>query len=612
MRAPGENFVVETIVDLLLHRSQQMPEQLAFEFLETGEATTARLTYRELDARARTIAIALQARELEGERVLLFYQPGLDYITAFFGCLYAGAVAVPAYPPRGTQKLSRLQGVMANAAARLVLTTQAILDKFEGRLEFESPSLDLEWLSTDTLETATSAWCLPGIDADSLAFLQYTSGSTGTPKGVMVSHCNLLHNLQLIYDCFGHSDRSRGVIWLPPYHDMGLIGGILQPVYGGFPVTLMPPVYFLQKPLRWLKAISNYCGTTSGGPNFAYRLCVEKAQAAQPQDLHGLDLSSWEVAFNGAEPVRAETLRQFAETFAPYGFNPKAFYPCYGMAESTLIVTGGKKCEPAVVREWDRVGLERGEALTASAVLDHASALVGCGCQQSGHQLLIVDPQTKQVCDERMIGEIWVASPSVAQGYWNRPKATEECFQAYLADGQTGPFLRTGDLGFLDQGELFVTGRLKDVLIVRGQNHYPHDIEATVEQSHPALKAGAGAAVAVEVNGEERLVVIQEVERTHLRHLDGIEVMNTIRHAVTQQHQLSAYAIVLVKTGSIPKTSSGKVQRYACRAAFLSNSLAVIDDWVEAHGKRAKLQSLQSDVNSMLETLTAQTKSMSP
>lgn len=612
MRAPGENLFVETIVDLLLHRSQQMPEQLAFEFLETGEATTARLTYRELDARARTIAIALQARELEGERVLLFYQPGLDYITAFFGCLYAGAVAVPAYPPRGTQKLARLQGVMANAAARLVLTTQAILGKFEGRLEFGSPSLRLEWLSTDTLETTTSAWCLPEIDADSLAFLQYTSGSTGTPKGVMVSHYNLLHNLQLIYDCFGHSDLSQGVIWLPPYHDMGLIGGILQPVYGGFPVALMPPVYFLQKPLRWLKAISHYRGTTSGGPNFAYRLCVEKAQAAHPQDLHDLDLSTWEVAFNGAEPVRAETLRQFAETFAPYGFNPKAFYPCYGMAESTLIVTGGKKCAPAVVREWDRVALERGEALTTSTVLEHSSALVGCGRQRPGHQLLIVDPQTKQVCDDRLIGEIWVASQSVAQGYWNRPKATEECFQAYLADGETGPFLRTGDLGFLDQGELFVTGRLKDVLIVRGQNHYPHDIEATVEQTHPALKAGAGAAVAIEVNGEERLVVIQEVERTHLRHLDGIGVMNAIRHAVTQQHQLSAYAIVLVKTGSIPKTSSGKVQRYACRAAFLSDSLAVVDDWVETHGKRAKLKSLQSDVNSMLETLTEQTKSMFP
>ncbi len=606
----GSVSACETLVDLLRQRSQCDGDKLGYEFWQTGETVTDTLTYQELDSRARKIAVSLQSRSLAGERVLLFYLPGLDYIAAFFGCLYAGVIAVPAYPPRGVQKLNRLQSIIVNCSAKLVLTTEAIRAKFDGRLEGSNMLSHIEWLTTDWELPSASDWQYPDIRVDTTAFLQYTSGSTGNPKGVMVSHRNLLHNLELIHRCFGHSRESKGVIWLPPYHDMGLIGGILQPIYGAFPVALMPPVYFLQKPLRWLKAISSYRGTTSGGPNFAYQMCVEKAKQ---QDLEGLDLSSWEIAFNGAEPIRAETLQQFIKTFTPYGFDPAAFYPCYGMAESTLIITGGQKDASAVIRHWNKGSLGNGSAvpINEADTISQVTSLVSSGHSQLNHQVIIVDPDTFCRCSSRTVGEIWVTGTSVAQGYWNGPKKTAQAFGAYLSDGTSGPFLRTGDLGFLDEdGELFVVGRLKDVLIIRGQNHYPHDIEKTVGQSHEALRADHGAAISVEVKEVERLVLIHEVKRTHLKSLDISDVAKAVRLSVTQQHQISPYAIVLIKTGSLPKTSSGKVKRYACREDFLANRLVIVDDWAEAPTVRAKFKALQSDVDSILKTVPEGTLSL--
>ena len=595
----------ETLVDLLHYRCQQSPERIAYDFWDT-EQSTGCLTYKELDTQARNIASALQSQGLAGQRVLLFYQPGLDYIAAFWGCLYAGAVAVPIYA-HAPQKLPRLQGIICNAKVSLVLTNQSILETFDGRLVPGSLLSRLAWLPTDTLKGNPCTWCAPDIYADTLALLQYTSGSTGMPKGSMVTHGNLLHNLEAIYQCFGHSDRSQGVIWLPPYHDMGLIGGILQPVYGGFPVALMSPHAFQQNPLQWLKMIAKYRATTSGAPDFAYRLCVEKAKN---HDLQGLDLSSWEVAFNGAEPICEKTLQDFAKSFAPYGFDATAFYPCYGMAEATLFVSGGDKRSPAIIKDWDRSALERGKALPARSILDHPRRLVSCGQIQSEQQMLVVDPDTRQICEDRVIGEIWLAGPSIVKGYWNRPKATQQLFHAYLADNGAGPFFRTGDLGFLDNHELFITGRLKDMLIMQGRNHSPYDIEFTVKQSHPAIYDSCGAAMVVDVKGEERLIVIQEVEYCHLRHLNSIEVINAIRSAIIDNHQLAPYAIVVVKTGSIPKTSSGKVKRYACRAAFLSCNLVVVDDWFESPRYRTKFQALKTDVDFILESLTVQPESI--
>jgi acyl-CoA synthetase (AMP-forming)/AMP-acid ligase II len=587
-----------TLVELLRYRAFQQPDQLAYTFLLDGETETVRLSYRELDQQARAIAAKLQSLAGTGSRALLLYPPGLEFIAAFFGCLYAGVVAVPAYPPRRNQNISRLQAIVSDAQAAVALTTTSELTNIERRFAQDRELAALRWLVTDKIASnLASDWQEPTVSRDTLAFLQYTSGSTGTPKGVMVSHGNLLHNSALIHKCFEHTPNSQGVIWLPLYHDMGLIGGVLQPLYGGFPVALMSPIDFLQKPFRWLQAISRYKSTTSGGPNFAYDLCVRKITSEQRSCL---DLSSWEVAFTGAEPVRAQTLEQFAATFEPCGFRAEAFLPCYGMAETTLIVSGGLKTALPVVRQIHGAALEGNQVVASASQQEGTRTIVGCGQSLLEQKIVIVDPESLTPCSADKVGEIWVSGPSVAHGYWNRPEETKQTFYGYLADTGEGRFLRTGDLGFLQNGELFITGRIKDVIIIRGQNHYPQDIELTVEESHPALRPGCGAAFTVEVKGSERLVIVQEVERSYLGKLDVNEVVGNIRASVAAEHALQVYATVLVKTGSIPKTSSGKIQRHACRAGFLAGSLNVVEDWSEnPHGK-AKFLHLQSDVESML------------
>ncbi len=592
---------LENIVDLLLYRAINQPEQRAFTFLKDGETEADWLTYQELDRQARAIASALQSCHRQGERALLLYPSGLEFIAAFFGCLYAGIVAVPAYPPKNNNKMSRLKAIIADAEATVVLTTTSALENTKHRLVENSENFGLHWLATDSISPElASHWEKPNLSGDSLAFLQYTSGSTAMPKGVMVTHGNLVYNSNLIHKCFEHTSNTQGVIWLPLYHDMGLIGGVLQPLYGGFPVTLMPPAFFLQKPWRWLQAISRYRATTSGGPNFAYDLCIQKIK---PEQLANLDLSSWEVAFTGAEPIRAQTLEQFATTFAPCGFRREAFYPCYGMAETTLIVSGGLKSSPPVIRRVQGPALEQNRVVAAASEGKGVRAIVGCGRSPDGQKVVIVDPESLTQRREGQVGEILVSGPSVAQGYWRKQQQTEETFHAYLSDTGEGPFLRTGDLGFLLDGELFVTGRLKDVIIIRGQNYYPQDIELTVQKSHPALRPNCGAAFTVEFKGSERLVIVQEVERSYLRKLDVNEVVGNIRQAVTAEHSLQVYATVLVKTGSIPKTSSGKTRRHACRAEFLTCSLNVVGDWSQNPLGKAKFRHLQADVESLLQKL---------
>jgi acyl-CoA synthetase (AMP-forming)/AMP-acid ligase II len=588
------------LVEMLSYRARNQPEQKAYTFLKGGEAKGVELNYQQLHLQAQTIAGYLQSIEAAGERCLLLYQPGLEFIAAFFGCLYANVIAVPAYPPRRNQNLSRLQAIVTDAGAKIVLTTTSLLDNLKERSRKDLNLAELHWVATDGLSSnLATAWQAPTLTRDTLAFLQYTSGSTDNPKGVMVTHGNLFHNSAIIHQSFGHSVNSRGVIWLPPYHDMGLIGGVLQPLYGGFPVTLMSPVDFLQQPIRWLQAISRYQATTSGGPNFAYDLCLRKITPAQ---LETLDLSSWEVAFTGAEPVRAETLEEFATTFAPCGFRKEAFYSCYGMAETTLIVSGGLKTNPPVIRKIDRAALEQNRVVASTNNLE-SRTIVGCGRTWLNQHLLIVNPETCTRTSGEEIGEIWVSGASVAQGYWNRPQETKETFDAYLADTREGPFLRTGDLGFVQDGELFITGRLKEIIIIRGQNHYPHDIELTVEKSNPALRPNSGAAFAVDFNGNERLVVVHEVERSFLRKLDVKQVIDNIREAVAAQHGIEIYATVLVKTSSIPKTSSGKIRRRACRAAFLTGSLDVVEDWSENPQGKSNFIKLQSEAESILQKL---------
>ncbi|MCF2144951.1 fatty acyl-AMP ligase [Desmonostoc muscorum LEGE 12446] len=589
---------VSTLVDILRQRAQNSPNQLAYTFLQNGQTQTATLTYQELDSKARAIAATLQSLGYSGGRALLLYPPSLEFVAAFFGCLYASMIAIPAYPPRRNQSMLRLEAIIENAQTTVALTTTSVIDNIQGLLSQNPKLADMQLLTTDNIASPVAElWQQPNLSGNTLAFLQYTSGSTGTPKGVMVSHDNLLHNSKLIHQSFGHTPNSHGVIWLPPYHDMGLIGGVIQPLYGGFPVTLMSPVDFLKKPLRWLEAISQYQGTTSGGPNFAYELCINKVT---PEQIANLDLSSWEVAFTGAEPVRSSTIDLFAETFKSCGFRRQAFYPCYGMAETTLIVTGGLKKDPPVVQQVEGAALEQNRVLITHRK-ENARTIVGCGQSLSEQKVVIVDPETLTQCPADRIGEIWVSGASVACGYWNRLEETKATFKAYLADTAEGPFLRTGDLGFLLNGELFITGRLKDMIIIRGQNHYPHDIELTVEKSHPAVRIGCGAAFGIDANGSEHLVIVQEIERNYLHQLDVNEVIGNICQAVAAEHDLQVYAVVLVKTGSIPKTSSGKIQRYACRARFLSGSLNVIEDWSQNPRHKVKFLHLQTEVGSILQ-----------
>jgi acyl-CoA synthetase (AMP-forming)/AMP-acid ligase II len=565
-----------TLVQLLRWRALHQPDRLAFTFLVNGDSEERHLTWAGLDRKACAIAASLQQAGATGGRVLLMYSPGLEYIAAFFGCLYAGAAAVPVYPPNPSQLnrgLSRFRAITNDVRPSVALTTSSILP-ITSRLLVQAPDPQhLHWLATDKIEDGMEdEWTEQVVTKDSLALLQYTSGSTATPKGVMLTHGNLLHNSALIYRSFKHTPDSRGVIWLPPYHDMGLVGGVLQPLYGGCQCTLMSPVSFLQRPFNWLHAISRCKATTSGGPDFAYDLCVRRIT---PEQRATLDLSSWEVAFDGAEPIRAATLERFVTVFEGCGFRREAFYPCYGLAEATLIVSGGEKEAPPIFRAFQSEALAQKQIIEVPAEHAGAQTLVGCGHSLPDQRMIIADPETLTQCPPDQIGEIWVHGPSVAKGYWNRSEETEQAFRASLAPTGEGPFLRTGDLGFFHDHELFVIGRLKDLIIIAGRNLYPQDIEQTVEQSHPALRSGCGAAFSIDINGEERLVVVQELERQN-RDVDLDAIVRAVRRAVAEYHDAQVYSVALLKTGKIPKTSSGKIQRHACRAAFLSGTLEVV------------------------------------
>ncbi len=518
-----------TLVELLQARASLQPDRCAFSFLDDGDKTESHLTYAELDRQARAIAAQLQEVSMCGARALLLYPPGLEFIAAFFGCLYAGVAAIPMYPPHAARLhsvLPRIEAIVTQAQATLALTTTAIENVAQPLLQQAPGVANLRWLATDALtqdecvDSLAAEWRVPALSSDSLAFVQYTSGSTAAPKGVMVSHGNLLHNLSLIHRAFEHTSESHGVIWLPPYHDMGLIGGVFQPLYGGFPVTLMSPASFLMRPLRWLQTISRTGATTSGGPNFAYDMCARKIG---PDQRATLDLSRWSVAFTGAEPIRNETLERFVKAFEPCGFRREAFYPCYGLAEATLFVTGAFKSKPPAVIHVEEDALQHNRVVavegnsTATTEQTPVRSLVGCGFAAPDQEICIVDAETRTRCAPGEVGEIWIKGPSVAAGYLHQPATTQQVFVAHLPGSGEGPFLRTGDLGFIHNGELFVTGRIKDLIIIGGRNHYPEDIEHTVEANLPMIRPNCCCSFSVDIDGEERLIVLAEVERCYLR-----------------------------------------------------------------------------------------------
>jgi len=545
----GMPFRGTTLVEMLQARAASQPDDLAYTFLAEGENPVDELTWSVLDRAARAIAATLQAQLQPGDRALLIYPPGLSFIAGFFGCVYAGVLAVPVMPPQGgrsSRGADRLAGIIADSDARCLLTSSDL----RGRL-LDAIDSRLTRIITDGIPYGNAAaWREPNADGDTIAFLQYTSGSTAQPRGVMVSHANLLHNVGVAFCLGGSGAETVSVSWLPVTHDMGLIEGVLQPAFSGCPAYLMSPAAFLQRPVRWLRAISTYRATRTGGPNFAYDIAASRVSDA---DRTGLDLRAWRIAYNGAEPVRHDTMAAFTAAYAPNGFRADAFWPCYGLAESTLLVTAGP---------WagDSAGGGR----------------VSCGRPADGMTVRIVDPITRTVCADDEQGEIQVAGPSVACGYWNRPLESSHVFA--VEDGRR--WLTTGDLGSLHGGELQVTGRIKDLLIVRGAKHFPQDLERTAELRHPAVRLGGVAAVAVgsHVRGD-RIALIAEIDPRELAENGRDHLMGDLRQAIAEAHGIQLYGVALVPPGTVPKTTSGKVQRFLCRDAWMNDTLGALTSW---------------------------------
>lgn len=559
-------------MDLLLSRSTHSGDKTAYTFLDNGEAVSETINYADFTQRVLALAAKLQQRCSPRDRVLILYPPCIDYMVGFFACLCADLIAVPLFPPRGTKHNLRLEAIARDCRPSAALYSSKRVAHKHVAISEQPDLAALQFICSDTIDPANAQqWVRPRIDGETIAFLQYTSGSTGLPKGVMVSHSNLLHNQQMLQASYDTNSDSTLVTWLPIYHDMGLIAKMLASVWLGSHCVFMAPVAFLQRPIRWLQAISRFHGYLSGAPNFAFDLCVDKTSEAQRSEL---DLSSWKVAFSGAEPIRRATLERFAKTFSPYGFAPNALQPCYGLAEGTLMVSGGRPGEPPVYKSVNKSQLKQ-RLITPDSV-ESGQALVGCGRSRLGQIIRIVDEVTLLPSAPNAVGEIWVAGPSVARGYWGRDELSAEIFRARIVGCDEGPFLRTGDLGFLDGQELYITGRTKDVIIVRGANHYPQDVEATIEALDPSINPSGVAAFGINDAEGERVVIVAEIARTSMRKVNVPQLSQTIRRCVLEGHEIHVSDVVFIRPGSLPKSSSGKVQRTQCRALYLANDLDVI------------------------------------
>ena len=560
-----------SLVALLARRADDQADDRAYVFVSDRGTEEAALTFRQLQDAATALAARLTATAHPGERAILVFPPGLEFLVAFFGCLMAGMIAVPMMMPRRNSARDASVAILANCAPALALTTSAFA--LRGDLQARFAQESIRWIEVDLAADASATVDQSEPSPDDIAFLQYTSGSTSEPKGVMVSHANLLANLEMIRLALGNTRQSTYVNWVPLYHDMGLILNALQTLYVGATCVLMAPNAFMQRPLGWLRAISHYHAEVACSPNFGFDLCVSRYRADQ---MEGIDLSSLRIALNGAEPVHADTIARFIETFAPHGFDPCATYPAYGMAEATLLISGGKRGGRHVTRSVSRVALQA-HAAEAPTDPDDAQIVVGCGRALPGERIAIVEPESGARLSADHVGEIWVSGANVARAYWRNDEATREGLNAGIA-GEDSPWLRTGDLGFLDaDGELFVTGRIKDLIIIRGINHYPQDIERTVQALDDGLRENGGAAFSVpDESGEETLVIVQEVERIARHTIDAEEIKGRIREAIADSHELSARHIALIRPGALPKTTSGKIQRKLARRLWLDGGFEEI------------------------------------
>lgn len=566
----------KTLVDVLKLRAKRQPEQLSYTFLDhrsNSNIDEIDCTYADLDKKAKHIAALLQARGICDQPVLIVYPPGIDYICAFVGCLYARAIAVPLYPPASPYKLSTLISVAEDSGAKAVLTTNSISDKIISDNKTCTLLNSLDWISADNVfEDYSDLYKQVDINGDTIAFLQYTSGSTAAPKGVIVTHSNLMDNSEYICDKFSVSPQVRLVSWLPPYHDMGLIGGVIQPIYAGMHAILMSPMAFIKKPVRWLQAIMKYKATHSGGPNFSFDLCAGRVTAEEKLKL---DLSSLQLLFSGAEPIRYETMKKFSEVFSVCGFDSKSFYTCYGLAENTLLATGAVKGGGLVTLSVDHNSISQG-TIIESDQSELSTVLVSSGrVDDEKHCVKIVRPDTKEICLENQIGEIWVSGKSVAKGYWRNESASRETFNNALNDG-TGPYLNTEDLGFYHKNDLYVCGRKKDLIIIRGSNYYPQDIELIVEDTDPGFRQDRVVAFSIPVEGEEKIVIVAEYKN---RDANFDDLYKNMIRSISDKLQLAPYKIVLVGFSVVPITTSGKVMRRMTKQMYLENKFDIMHLW---------------------------------
>lgn len=567
----------KTLMDALLFHAKQRPDKNAFTYLEDGEDIEISITFGELDRKARAFAAHLQSISQPGSRALLLYPTGLEFVIAYMGCLYAEVIAIPTTVPHLKRSSPRLLLMMKDAEADIACTTQGVYKKIQFLAEEHEEFKNIQWVISEHIsERKSDEWIKPESKPENIAFLQYTSGSTSTPKGVMISNFNLLRTIQDMQIGFKADEDTIITSWLPLFHDLGLIFGLLLPILTGGKSYIMSPVSFLERPYRWLKAITKYRSTHTAAPNFAYDLCTRKITEEEKKTLN---LRNITVATIAAEPIRLETMQNFSAAFEASNFNYNAFLPGYGLAEATVKVSGKEIGNRPAHCFLDADELERNNVVVVSESGRNAYPIIGCGWSSINADIRIVNPATNIQCPQNEIGEIWVQSDSVARGYWNNPEASMITFQARLADTHDGPFLRTGDMGFIHEGELYITGRIKDMIIIQGRNYYPQDIELTMEKSHEALRPSCGAVFALDDGKTEHLIAVQEVRREFRKSEKLKEVADSIRMAIAKNHGLRAHAVVLITPSTIHKTTSGKIQRSAVRESFSNKSLEVLYEW---------------------------------
>jgi len=560
-------FRGDSIIELIRFRALHQTDDIAYIHIKDNKDNKENITYGEFEQRIKALAAKLQSYDIQGERIILMYPSGIDYIVAYFAVIYSGAIAVPVYEPRQSIHFKRLINILEDSSPKLLLMSDKTATVTNQELMNGLTAYGAKLLITDNPEfkpLSADSWKPIILENNNIVFLQYTSGSTGNPKGVMVSNGNILHNSQQILHATKPDSSFCCVSWLPPYHDMGLIGGLIQPLYAGYPCIILSPVSVIQRPIKLLKTIHKYRATISGGPNFIFDACVDRIRDKQ---LEGIDLSSWRIAFNGAEPVNAHTMKRFSERFKHYGFDDNAHYPCYGMAETTLFISGSRTGRGAVVQQFDKKSLQKNQARPACK--NKTQLLVSSGFVSRSMDIKIINPENNIECTEQQIGEVWIQGNSVARGYWKREKIPGEDFFGVIKGDRKHHYLRTGDLAFFQKNELFITGRIKDIIIIRGKNHYPQDIEYTIINSHPEIKPNSGSAFSIDHEGSERLVILQELNH-RLNEDKKYEIREIICGEISQHHELQLLDIVFISPGKLPKTTSGKIQRQTARTVYLT------------------------------------------